>query len=173
MGIRYRRSVKLAPGIRMNLSGGGLSWTLGPRGASVGIGKRGSYFSTGIPGTGLYSRTRIGGSGKSSRGRTSTLANFDYRTGVRDDGTVFFQDADGNPLPDYLVNKIKKQKGDAIRDLIIKKCTEINVQIEALGEIHLYTPDPNIKPRYQPQEFPEHPPTKPVSKGPGLLGEWG
>jgi Protein of unknown function (DUF4236) len=170
MGIRYRRSVKLAPGIRMNLSGGGLSWTLGPRGASVGVGKRGTYVSTGIPGTGLYSRTRIGGSGKGSRGRTSTLANFRFKAGVKDDGTVFFQDGDGNPLPDYQINKIKKQQGDAIRDLITKKCAEINAQIEALGEIHFYTPNPNIKPQYQPQEFPQPPPTKPVPKKPGLLG---
>jgi hypothetical protein len=39
MGFRFRKSFKLAPGVRMNLSGSGLGWTLGPRGASIGIGK--------------------------------------------------------------------------------------------------------------------------------------
>jgi len=51
MALRFRKSVKLAPGIRMNFSGGGVSWSLGPRGASIGIGKRGAYLNAGIPGT--------------------------------------------------------------------------------------------------------------------------
>jgi len=59
MGIRFRRSIKLAPGLRMNFSGSGVSWTLGPRGLSMGIGKRGTFLNAGIPGTGFYSRERI------------------------------------------------------------------------------------------------------------------
>lgn len=39
---------------------------MGPRGAKVNIGKRGTYVSGGIPGTGLYYRQKIGGSSKSS-----------------------------------------------------------------------------------------------------------
>ena len=42
MGFRFRKSVKLAPGVRMNFSKSGASWTLGGKGASVGIGKRGT-----------------------------------------------------------------------------------------------------------------------------------
>ncbi|MCR4347093.1 MAG: hypothetical protein NUV55_07830 [Sulfuricaulis sp.] len=90
--------------------------------------------------------------------------------GVTDDGTVYFRDADGNPLAEHLINAAKKQQGDAIRDLIQKKCDEINAQIEALGEMHVHTPNPNAKPQYQPQEFPESPPAKPVPKKPGLMG---
>ena len=90
--------------------------------------------------------------------------------GVTDDGMVFFQDADGNPLPEHLVNAAKKQQGDAIRNLIQKKCDEINAQIEALGEIHVDTSNANVKPQYQPQEHPEAPPTKPVPNKPGLMG---
>jgi hypothetical protein len=169
MGFRYRRSVKLAPGIRMNVSGSGVSWTLGPKGGSIGIGKRGTYFSSSIPGTGLYSRKRIGESGAGSPGRRPSLASMAISIGIKDDGTVYFQDANGNSLPEHLVNTVKKQQGDAIRDLIKKKCDEINAQIEALGEIHFYTPSPNVKPQYQSQEFPVPLPTKPVPKKPGLL----
>ena len=57
MALRFRKSIKLAPGLRMNLSGSGASWTLGPRGASVGIGQRGTYLNSGIPGTGLLQRS--------------------------------------------------------------------------------------------------------------------
>lgn len=170
MGLRFRRSVKLAPGIRMNFSGSGVSWTLGPRGASVGIGKRGTYLNSGTPGTGLYVRERMGSSGAGSRARTSSYSNMSVTVGVTDDGTVYFRDADGNALAEHLVNAAKKQQGNAIRDLIQKKCDEINAQIEALGEIHVDTPNSNVKPQYQPQEFLESPPTKPVPKKPGLMG---
>lgn len=55
MRIRFRRSVKLAPGVRLNLSKGGVGVSVGRRGARIGIGPRGVYTSFGIPGTGLYS----------------------------------------------------------------------------------------------------------------------
>jgi hypothetical protein len=42
MGLRFRRSIKLAAGICLNLSGSDVSWSLGPRGVSVTHGKRGT-----------------------------------------------------------------------------------------------------------------------------------
>ncbi len=39
--MRFRKSIKLAPGLRPNLSGRGASLTVGPRGASVNFGTRG------------------------------------------------------------------------------------------------------------------------------------
>jgi hypothetical protein len=170
MGLRFRRSVKLAPGVRLNFSGSGFSWTIGPKGASVGIGKRGAYLNTGIPGTGFYSRQRIGGgaSNRSSTGpeRVKVSASVD----IDDDGTLSFKDANGNALSEYLVDMAKRQQGEAIRGLIQAKCDEINEQIDALGEIHLYTPRPDTRPRYEKQEFRELSPLKPVEKTPGLLG---
>lgn len=59
MAIRFRKSIKLAPGIRMNLSGSGVSWNLGPRGMSIGIGKRGTYLNAGLPGTCLSMRQAL------------------------------------------------------------------------------------------------------------------
>jgi hypothetical protein len=53
VGWRFRRSVKLAPGVRLNISKRGLSWTLGTRGNSLSIGTRGVRHNIGIPGTGL------------------------------------------------------------------------------------------------------------------------
>lgn len=43
----------------MNVSKSGTSWSIGPRGAKVNFGKRGTYVTTGIPGTGIYSRTKV------------------------------------------------------------------------------------------------------------------
>lgn len=59
MGLRYRKRIKIAPGIYINISKSGMSTTIGPRGANVNIGKNGTYINAGIPGTGLYERQRI------------------------------------------------------------------------------------------------------------------
>jgi len=61
--FRFRRSVKIAPGVRLNFSRSGVSTTVGVRGFSVNTGRRGTYLNAGIPGTGIRSRSRQGGGG--------------------------------------------------------------------------------------------------------------
>src|SRR5687768_5971856 len=60
MGFRFRRSIRIAPGIRLNVTRSGLSATLGPRGASIGVGRRGTFLNVGIPGTGVSYRQQLG-----------------------------------------------------------------------------------------------------------------
>ena len=55
MGLYFRKRIKILPGVHMNVSKSGT----GPRGAKVNFGKRGTYVTTGIPGTGIYSRTKV------------------------------------------------------------------------------------------------------------------
>lgn len=67
MSFRFRRSVKIAPGIRLNLSKTGVSASFGRRGATVNVGPRGVKGTVGLPGTGLswsstIAHTRSGGS---------------------------------------------------------------------------------------------------------------
>jgi hypothetical protein len=59
MGFRFRRSFRLLPGIRLNLSKSGISASLGIRGAHVTVGSRGTTTSVGLPGTGLSYTSRI------------------------------------------------------------------------------------------------------------------
>lgn len=61
--MRFRKSIRLAPGVRINLSRSGVSTTLGGRGASVNIGKRGTRATVGIPGTGISYSQRVAGGG--------------------------------------------------------------------------------------------------------------
>lgn len=61
----FRRRIKIAPGVHINLSKGGINTSIGPKGAKITIGKTGTYLNTSIPGTGLYSRTKLFSSGKS------------------------------------------------------------------------------------------------------------
>ena len=87
MAWKYRKRIKIAPGVTINVSRSGVSTTIGPKGASVNIGKNGTYLNTGIPGTGIYDRQRIGGDTNkrssvlstqrtSSGGNTSGNGNF-------------------------------------------------------------------------------------------------
>lgn len=60
MGWRFRRSVKILPGIRLNISRRGLSsLSFGRRGATLNIGRSGMRQTLGIPGTGISYSSRI------------------------------------------------------------------------------------------------------------------
>ncbi|MBR3399975.1 MAG: DUF4236 domain-containing protein [Prevotella sp.] len=64
MGWRFRKRIKILPGIHINLSKSGISTNVGVKGASVTFGpKRKTYANIGIPGTGLYRRDVVSGNG--------------------------------------------------------------------------------------------------------------
>ena len=53
MGFRFRKSIRIAPGIRLNLSKSGVSTSIGRPGATINIGERGVRGTVGLPGSGL------------------------------------------------------------------------------------------------------------------------
>jgi exonuclease VII small subunit len=53
MGFRFRKSVRLAPGLRVNFGKTGTSLSVGGRGATTTISKRGVRNSISVPGTGV------------------------------------------------------------------------------------------------------------------------
>lgn len=59
MGFRFRKSMKIMPGVQLNFGKRGVSATVGRPGASVTVGKRGTYANVGLPGTGLSYRERL------------------------------------------------------------------------------------------------------------------
>lgn len=71
MGFRFRKTINIIPGVRLNLSNGAPSLSVGPRGASVSIGSRGTYANLGLPGTGLSYRTRLDSSARSRTARSA------------------------------------------------------------------------------------------------------
>ncbi|HEX8670545.1 MAG TPA: DUF4236 domain-containing protein [Longimicrobium sp.] len=83
MGFRFRKSIKILPGVRVKVSGSGVSTTIGGRGASVNSGKRGTYLNAGVPGAGLSYRARMNGgsgsmdsSGRAGNGCVGCLGGF-------------------------------------------------------------------------------------------------
>lgn len=72
MGFRFRKSIKLLPGVRVNLSKSGVSTSIGRPGATVNL-RRGKVKTTvGLPGSGLSysneSRERPGQRGYAAGG---------------------------------------------------------------------------------------------------------
>jgi hypothetical protein len=53
MGFRFHRTVRLLPGLRLNLSKSGVSASVGTRGAWLTFGRNGTRTTVGIPGTGI------------------------------------------------------------------------------------------------------------------------
>lgn len=51
--MRFRKSIKIMPGVRVNLSKSGVSTSIGGRGATVNVSKRGLRSTLSVPGTGL------------------------------------------------------------------------------------------------------------------------
>ncbi|WP_376748193.1 DUF4236 domain-containing protein, partial [Stutzerimonas nitrititolerans] len=117
----------------MNISGSGVGWTLGPRGASVGIGKRGARLNTSF--MGFSSSQKLSGPSRPARlarpKSQSTLVSL--TCALHNDGTLTFQDADGNDLPEHVVEAAKKQNREHILGMIQRKCDDINGNIAALG----------------------------------------
>ncbi len=59
MGFRFRKSIGLIPGVKLNLSKSGPSVSVGGKGLTYNIGRKGSRTTIGLPGTGLsYSSYR-------------------------------------------------------------------------------------------------------------------
>ena len=58
--MRFRKSLKIAKGVKLNLSKTGASFTLGTgKGISLNLGNKGAYLNWSIPGTGVYDRVRL------------------------------------------------------------------------------------------------------------------
>lgn len=174
MTLRFRRTVRLAPGVRLNIGKRGVSLSMGPRGASVTAGGSGTFFNAGLPGTGLSSRQRLSGSSarpqKKTHERESDDTDLSIITRLNDDGSVEFLDSNENSLPEDIVSRAKRQKGEFIREWLVSQCEKINSQIDALENIHLGTPPPDRKPVYSQESFTHAAPIPPIPKSLGILG---
>ena len=61
MGFRFRRTLRIAPGIQWNFGKRSTSVRLGIRGFGVTLGTRGNQTTIGAPGTGMSYTMRVGG----------------------------------------------------------------------------------------------------------------
>jgi hypothetical protein len=77
MGLRFRRSIRVAPGVRINVGKSSLSVTAGQHGAELTSGTAGTRITAGAPGTGLSYTEKIG-AGQHAASTGSRVAHGSY-----------------------------------------------------------------------------------------------
>jgi len=100
MSLRFRKSFKFAPGLRLNVGKKSMGMSLGPRGASVSVGSRGVYSNLGIPGTGISLRSRVGGAPPRRAKRPEARkrqVQVTAKVVMEDNGQVVLKDENGAP----------------------------------------------------------------------------
>ncbi|MBW2602689.1 MAG: DUF4236 domain-containing protein [Deltaproteobacteria bacterium] len=174
MAIRFRRSVKIIPGVRLNFGKRGMSVSAGVRGATVTAGKRGVYGNVGIPGTGLSFREKIDGKSRSaSPKKVSTTRDFQGKVELIlvKDGSVEIQDESGNTLPKKYIKIGREQNRNAFDSWLTNKCNEINSALDKALNIHINTPSPDAKVEFIPAPYEVQEPIKPQPQKVGLMGK--
>lgn len=75
MGFRFRKSFKIAPGVKVNFNKKSAGVTFGGKGFHYTVNSKGKRTKTvGIPGTGMSYSTTSGGSSNNSKGSASTMS---------------------------------------------------------------------------------------------------
>jgi hypothetical protein len=187
MGFRFRRSFRIAPGIRLNTGLRGASVSIGRRGASLNVGTRGVRATVGLPGTGLSytaaSGTRRLGKDIAHVGKSNS-PGMDVKLRLQSDGNFVVLDVnDDTPLAPELLNRALAENRVSVKRWLEEKAEEINADVLRTVNIHLGTPPPVFVspfsaepyPHQKPPqptfaEFAETPPKAPQLTGIGLLG---
>jgi hypothetical protein len=111
MGYRYHKSIKIAKGVRLNISKNGFGLSVGPRGAKVSLNSKGVYANVGIPGSGFSVRRKIAGVHEVSKDHGTQKLLFRYTIEI-DEETGKEQltvTQDGNPVTDQtIIRKIRR-----------------------------------------------------------------
>lgn len=177
MAIRFRRTIKIAPGLKINVGKRGVSVSAGVRGATATYGRGGLYGNVGVPGTGLSYRSKIGGSSASRGVSTQQNAyhenvNVGMKLSLQDDGKVDILDDSGNALPPKYLKQFKEQKKEFIQSWLEEKCEHWNNGIESILNLHLETPPENFEVIYTASPFKVSPPEKPEIVKPSFFGKF-
>jgi hypothetical protein len=143
MGLRFRRSVKIMPGVRLNFSAQGMSTTIGPRGSNVNLGSRGAFLNVGLLGTGLSYRSRLTGTAAEpaqgaaeplyvSRRSVSRSRKQEEREVLRDLARDLHAD--------------REAKLEALRGVLRSRSTETVDWLDEYGSLGPYQPQPFVPP---------------------------
>jgi len=151
MAFRFQRRIRLAPGVRLNLSKRGLGLSVGPRGASLSMGPGGVHGHAGVPGTGLaYRRKLTAGGGPRRRGVAGAAATesgnaaalearlaegetLALQLDVGEGGQVGYFHTDGKPLSSPEARVLRRHAEDSIREQLRAHCERLNADLDRLG----------------------------------------
>jgi len=149
MGLRFRRSFKLAPGLRINLSKSGASLSIGGPGMTMNVGHGQVGATLGLPGTGVFYRTT-----RSVRRLASDASERSQQPDAGDGSLLAMLRAST-----VLAMQLKKPKQSPQQE-----AEAINSIRDALLRAHLKTPSPNARAPYEPKPFEIAAPARPITK---------
>lgn len=140
MGFRFRKTIKIMPGVRVNVSKSGASLSVGPRGASVTMGKNGIYGNAGLPGTGLSYRGRLDRPSRPAPARRSPANPGprlpDRLVAILENDVIRFTDADDRPVDPSLYPAARRVMKEDILDLLDRNAAARNAVIDELLTQH-------------------------------------
>ncbi|UQG61521.1 DUF4236 domain-containing protein [Marinobacter sp. M3C] len=165
MAFRFRRTVSIFPGVRINLGKRGVSVSAGVRGANVTLGRNGLYGNVGIPGSGMSYRKRLLKLNKAGDEARSTgsaapslaapaeaeeIAHIQLNTKK---GDIAILDADGNHLGDAALEVAKTHARQHLEDTLQQQVNIHNRIMATISSIHWDTPAPDHFPTLVAEPF--------------------
>jgi len=170
MAFRFRRTLKIAPGLKINFGKRGVSLSAGVRGATMTAGRHGLYGNVGLTGSGMSYRTRLGANGEQRRAERTqqryalqterleqaqrhqqALKNIQLK--LKDNGVLLVEDAFNQPLSREDLKQLWQQKQAMIEQWLLQQIDTINGDVDLLAQVHEDTPAPDCEPRYSSQTF--------------------
>jgi len=149
--MRFRKSVSLMKGVKLNASKSGVSFTVGGKGISLNVGKKGVFLNTSIPGTGLYDRKRIDtlitdklGIGKKKKETAKENKVPDFTMTLNEEGEVVIENESGRAITNETTLRAIRQTEEykeTYNELMDAYLKQINAATEAFTHIYKLAAD--------------------------------
>ena len=165
MAFRFRRTVSIFPGVRLNLGKRGISVSAGVRGANVTLGRNGLYGNVGIPGSGmsyrkkLFKRDKTMSAGQRTNQATPPFADSAMTNEIEQvqlntkTGAIIILDAEGNDLGDEALAIAKTHARQHLEDTLRQQVNSHNRMMARIINIHWDTPAPDHFPTLVAEPF--------------------
>ncbi len=158
MSIRFRRSMKLMPGVRLNFSKSTVGLSFGVPGARYTINSKGRRtISAGIPGTGLYATETLSSGRRSTRAKAEPVKTSEQEAeelresmGSNIPKPGFFAGRDEKDLSEFLLDIYNHAHPDSVDDVLTKakalraKHDSLRYPLELVTFLHAIT-DPKTQ----------------------------
>ena len=132
MSIRFRRSVKLIPGVRLNFNKDSVGMSFGVPGARYTMNSKGRRTaSVGIPGTGLYSTEVLSSGRKSARSSNPAEPTERYMVGSNPPKPGLFAGKAERALNDFLLDIYNAESTDTPAQ-VLEKAKALRAQFDEL-----------------------------------------
>jgi hypothetical protein len=125
--FRFRRRIKVAPGVTLNIGKRGVSTSIGPRGAKFTVGTHGRRATIGLPGTGMSYTQKIG---RPSASTADALTAYGYELDRRHDEFVasvraFEADLEAGRVPEKDAERRVAEVQEAIEEYGRRRAEDI------------------------------------------------